>query len=166
MTIKLVSQDLLYFVLISFIFKSWDTDMEFVTSAFSYMYTLCPSFIPLFPFFIMRKVEQQMNSALRNRKNFSSGNTTVIQNDDNTADIFLHGNCIGYVDYSGKIAPTSGTLKISDAGWQTVTTKSRLNALCDEFAYGCYVFQKNFDWFLGDVDGNVRPFPTEEFVTV
>ena len=72
--------------------------MEFVTSAFSYMYTLCPTFIPLFPFFIMRKVEQQMNSALRNRKNFSSGNTTVIQNDDNTADIFLHGNCIGYVE--------------------------------------------------------------------
>ena len=114
----------------------------------------------------MRKIEQQMNSALRNRKNFSSGNTTVIQNDDNTADVLLHGNCIAYVDYSGKIPPTNGTLKISDAGWQTVTTKSRLNALCDEFAYGCYVFQKNFDWFLGDRDGNKRPFPSEEFVTV
>ena len=29
MTVELVSQDLLFFVLISFIFKSWDTDMEF-----------------------------------------------------------------------------------------------------------------------------------------
>ena len=166
MTIKLLSQDLFTFVLISIIFKSWDTDIFEVHRILDlYVYPLS-LFIPFIPFQIMRKVEQQMNSALRNRKNFSSGNTTVIQNDDNTADIFLHGNCIGYVDYSGKIAPTSGTLKISDAGWQTVTTKSRLNALCDEFAYGCYVFQKNFDWFLGDADGNKRPFPTEEFVTV
>ena len=45
--------------------------MEFVTSAFSYMYTLCPTFIPLFPFLIMRKVEQQMNEAILNRRIFS-----------------------------------------------------------------------------------------------
>ena len=38
--------------------------MEFVTSAFSYMYTLCPFSFLLFPFFIMRKVEQQMNEAI------------------------------------------------------------------------------------------------------
>ena len=50
MTVKLLSQDLFTFVLISIIFKSWDTDMEFVTSAFSYMYTLCLTFIPFIPF--------------------------------------------------------------------------------------------------------------------
>ena len=161
MTVELVSQDLLQFVLISFIFKSWDTDMEFVTSAFSYMYTLCPSFIPLFPFFIMRKVEQQMNEAILNRKDFFKGNTSVenyiTETGAREAVVKLHGN---------HIATVGDTLQISDAGWQTVTTKSRLNALCNEFAEGCYVFQKNFDWFLGDADGNVLPFPTEEFVTV
>ena len=161
MTVELVSQDLLQFVLISFIFKSWDTDMEFVTSAFSYMYTLCPTFIPLFPFLIMRKVEQQMNEAILNRKDFFKGNTSVenyiTETGTREAIVKLHGN---------HIATVGDTLQISDAGWQTVTTKSRLNALCNEFAEGCYVFQKNFDWFLGDVDGNVRPFPTEEFVTV
>ena len=161
MTVELVSQDLLQFVLISFIFKSWDTDMEFVTSAFSYMYTLCPSFIPLFPFFIMRKVEQQMNEAILNRKDFFKGNTSVenyiTETGAREAVVKLHGN---------HIATVGDTLQISDAGWQTVTTKSRLNALLNEFAEGCYVFQKNFDWFLGDADGNVLPFPTEEFVTV
>ena len=161
MTVELVSQDLLYFVLISFIFKSWDTDMEFVTSAFSYMYTLCPSFIPLFPFFIMRKVEQQMNEAILNRKDFFKGNTSVenyiTETGAREAIVKLHGN---------HIATVGDTLQISDAGWQTVTTKSRLNALLNEFAEGCYVFQKNFEWFLGDADGNVLPFPTEEFVTV
>ena len=161
MTIKLVSQDLLYFVLISFIFKLWDTDMEFVTSAFSYMYTLCPFLILLFPFKTMRKIEQQMNEAILNRKDFFKGNTSVQNYTTETgareAVVHLHGN---------HIATIGDTLQICAAGWQTVTTKSRLNALCNEFAEGCYVFQKNFDWFLGDADGNVLPFPTEEFVTV
>ena len=161
MTIKLVSQDLLFFVLISFIFKSWDTDMEFVTSAFSYMYTLCPFLFLLFPFKTMRKIEQQMNEAILNRKDFFKGNTSVQHYTTETgareAVVHLHGN---------HIATIGDTLQICDAGWQTVTTKSRLNALCNEFAEGCYVFQRNFDWFLGDVDGNKRPFPTEEFVTV
>ena len=161
MTVKLLSHNLLQFVLISFIFKSWDTDMEFVTSAFSYMYTLCPFSFLLFPFFIMRKVEQQMNEAILNRKDFFKGNTSVenyiTETGAREAVVKLHGN---------HIATIGDTLQISDAGWQTVTTKSRLNALLNEFAEGCYLFQKNFDWFLGDADGNKIPFPTEEFVTV
>ena len=113
-------------------------------------------------FFIMRKVEQQMNEAILNRKDFFKGNTSVenyvdLRTGAMEAIVKLHGN---------HIATVGDTLQICDAGWQTVTTKSRLNALCNEFAEGCYVFQKNFDWFLGDSDGNVRPFPTEEFVTV
>mgnify|MGYP005721645757 FL=1 len=135
--------------------------MEFVTSAFSYMYTLCPFSFLLFPFFIMRKVEQQMNEAILNRKDFFKGNTSVenyiTETGAREAVVKLHGN---------HIATVGDTLQICDAGWQTVTTKSRLNALLNEFAEGCYVFQKNFDWFLGDADGNVLPFPTEEFVTV
>ena len=135
--------------------------MEFVTSAFSYMYTLCPFSFLLFPFKTMRKIEQQMNEAILNRKDFFKGNTSVenyiTETGAREAIVKLHGN---------HIATVGETLQICDAGWQTVTTKSRLNALCNEFAEGCYVFQRNFDWFLGDVDGNKRPFPTEEFVTV
>ena len=161
MTIKLVSQDLLYFVLISFIFKSWDTDIFEVHRILDlYVYPLF-LFIPFIPFQTMRKVEQQMNEAILNRKDFFKGNTSVenyiTETGAREAVVKLHGN---------HIATVGDTLQICDAGWQTVTTKSRLNALCNEFAEGCYVFQKNFDWFLGDADGNVRPFPTEEFVTV
>ena len=156
MTVKLLSQDLLQYVLISIIFKSWDTDMEFVTSAFSYMYTLCPLLFLLFPFKTMRKIEEQMNEAILNRKDFRKDNTEVITISD-CSFVYLHGN---------HIATVGKTLDICDAGWQTVTTKSRLNALLNEFAEGCYLFQKNFDWFLGDADGNKIPFPTEEFVTV
>ena len=37
---------------------------------------------------------------------------------------------------------------IKDGGWQSNTTKSRLNALLDEFSYGMRVFQKNWEWFV------------------
>ena len=130
--------------------------MEFVTSAFSYMYTLCLTFIPFIPFQTMRKIEQQMNKAILNREDFKKDNTEVITISD-CSFVYLHGN---------HIATVGDTLDICDAGWQTVTTKSRLNALLNEFAEGCYLFQKNFDWFLGDADGNVLPFPPEQFVTV
>ena len=162
MTIKLLSQDLFTFVLISIIFKSWDTDVFEVHRILDlYVYPLS-LFIPFIPFQIMRKIEQQMNEAILNRKDFFKGNTSVENYVNNItgareAVVKLHGN---------HIATVGETLQICDAGWQTVTTKSRLNALCNEFAEGCYVFQRNFDWFLGDVDGNKRPFPTEEFVTV
>ena len=161
MTIKLVSQDLLQFVLISFIFKSWDTDIFEVHRILDLYVHPLSLFIPFIPFQTMRKIEQQMNEAILNRKDFFKGNTSVenyiTETGAREAVVKLHGN---------HIATVGDTLQICDAGWQTVTTKSRLNALCNEFAEGCYVFQKNFDWFLGDADGNVLPFPTEEFVTV
>ena len=161
MTVKLLSQDLLQFVLISIIFKSWDTDIFEVHRILDLYVHPLSLFIPLFPFFIMRKVEQQMNEAILNRKDFFKGNTSVENYITETgvreAIVKLHGN---------HIATIGDRLQICDAGWQTVTTKSRLNALLNEFAEGCYVFQRNFDWFLGDADGNVLPFPTEEFVTV
>ena len=161
MTIKLLSQDLFTFVLISIIFKSWDTDIFEVHRILDlYVYPLS-LFIPFIPFQTMRKVEQQMNEAILNRKDFFKGNTSVenyiTETGAREAIVKLHGN---------HIATVGETLQICDAGWQTVTTKSRLNALCNEFAEGCFVFQKNYEWFLGDVDGNKRPFPTEEFVTV
>ena len=161
MTIKLLSQDLFTFFLISIIFKSWDTDVLRIDHSHLYVYPLS-LFIPFIPFQIMRKIERQMNEAILNRKDFFSSNTSVENYVNNItgakeAGVKLHGN---------HIATVGDTLQICDAGWQTVTTKSRLNALCNEFAYGCYVFQKNYEWFLGDADGNKMPFPTEEFVTV
>ena len=162
MTIKLLSQDLFTFVLISIIFKSWDTDIFEVHRILDLYVHPLSLFIPFIPFQTMRKIEQQMNEAILNRKDFFSSNTSVENYVNNItgvreAVVKLHGN---------HIATVGETLQICDAGWQTVTTKSRLNALCNEFAYGCYVFQKNYEWFLGDADGNKMPFPTEEFVTV
>ena len=89
----------------------------------------------------MRKIEKQMNQALRTFSNWSSGNTTVTST-PNEMLVHLHGNHIATLD---KITMD---LFIFDGGWQSNTTKSRLNAILTEFADGSSVFQRNFTWYL------------------
>ena len=92
---------------------------------------------------VMRKIETQMQNALRNRVNWSSGNTTVFNDNEGNQFVTLHGNLIASISNFGDI-------KLSSCGWQTVTTKSRLNAILDTFLHGLNVFQNNFEWFIGD----------------
>ena len=91
----------------------------------------------------MRLIEKQMNFALSNKGNWSKSNTSVVYNEStNCSSVYLHGHQIATLDHNNQ------ALKLSSCGWQTVTTKSRLNAILDEIDYGCKVFQKNFDWFV------------------
>ena len=94
----------------------------------------------------MRKIERDMNTAIRNRKEHWQCANTLVESfycsaTDRVGSIVkLHGNKIAEV-YANSIV-------LFDGGWQTVTTKSRLNALLDEFATGTGVIQRNFDWYL------------------
>ena len=92
-----------------------------------------------------------MNNAIKTQKNWAGSNTTVIT-EDNESRVMLHGNHIATYNHALK------ELELFDGGWQSVTTKSRLNALCDEFATGFGVFQKNFNWFISDFSGTAKPF--------
>ena len=85
-----------------------------------------------------------MNKALRTFSNWSSGNTTVTSTKEEML-VHLHGNHIATLNKA------TMTINLFDGGWQSNTTKSRLNAILNEFRYGdCSVFQKNFTWFLND----------------
>jgi len=101
----------------------------------------------------MRKIEAQMNQAILNRNNWSSSNTSVVISDSElTALVYLHGNLIAKVDQNND-------LTLFDGGWQSVTTKSRLNALCSQFAnVGTRVYQKNWTWFVSLFNGQSIPF--------
>ena len=50
----------------------------------------------------MRKIEEQMNMAIRSRKNWSGSNTTVTCFKENgvttEVNVLLHGNCIAWFD--------------------------------------------------------------------
>ena len=98
----------------------------------------------------MRKIEQQMIAAVQNNINWSSANTTVtIDEETNTSSVYLHGNLIATV--------TDNDMTIYDGGYQSVTTKSRINALCQEFCIaGEGVFQKDFAWYVRHCVGAVN----------
>ena len=106
---------------------------------------------------VMRKIEMEMNAAIRYRRNFSKANTSVRCFKTNgvttDVDVFLHGNHIASLDTA------TNQLTIKDGGWQSVTTKSRLNALLDEFVPSMGIFQKDWVWYLSDrLSGSVVPF--------
>lgn len=113
-----------------------------------------------FSLLIMRKIESQMCAAIQSSSNWTSSNTAVYFDETtSTSVVRLHGNKIAEI--------TDDTMTIFDGGWQSTTTKSRLNALCDEFCVaGEGVFQKNYKWFVRKFTaqlGTEKVFTTEEF---
>ena len=98
----------------------------------------------------MRKLEKQMNFALSNKSNWRGSNTVVEYNDStNCSSVYLHGHNIATLDHN------TNALKISSCGYETVTTKSRLNAILEERMYGCRVYQKNWEWFVSKYNQTV-----------
>jgi len=105
----------------------------------------------------MRKIEQQMNNAISNNLNWQSSNTAVTYCEEtNESKVYLHGNHIATVG--------DDFVMIFDGGWQSNTTKSRLNAICSEHGIaGEGVFQKAYQWFVRVTKDGGKTFQTEEF---
>ena len=83
----------------------------------------------------MRKIERQMNFAISNKGNWGSSNTRVeYNNNTNCSSVYLHGHQIATFDHNLK------AVKLSSCGYETNTTKSRLNAILDEVKYGANVY--------------------------
>ena len=83
----------------------------------------------------MRKITADAVRAFRNRQTFKRGNTEV-KVFDNSVALYLHGNMLA--EYA-----VDGGLYINDGGWQSNTTKERLNGLPN-----VSIHQKNFQWYL------------------
>jgi len=133
--------------------QSSDMLLALSTSTSNLLYTLL---FTLFFLITMRKVEMQMNTAIRNRVNWAGSNTTVMINENNNkARVFLHGNLIAEV--------CNEFVAIFDGGWQSNTTKSRLNALLTEFRPQAGVFQKDWTWFIRH-GNSVFPFKSGSLV--
>jgi hypothetical protein len=69
----------------------------------------------------MRKVTSKAIAAFQAGKNFKDGNTEVYVYADGTASLLLHCNEIAYKGIEG--------LRINLCGWNTNTTRERLNGL-------------------------------------
>ena len=94
----------------------------------------------------MRKIERQMNAAITAGKDWKSANTEVVAC-SNVCDVFLHGNLIARIGETW--------IELFDGGWQSNTTKSRLNAILAEHGIpGERVFQEKFTWFVNMKNAN------------
>ena len=98
----------------------------------------------------MPKIESEMQSAIVERRNWSKSNTCVSVDSDNNTTVTLHGNPIATIFNNGNI-------RLSSCGWQTVTTKSRLNAILDCFFHNLEVWQKDFTWYIGTPHSALSP---------
>ena len=102
----------------------------------------------------MRIIEKQMNTAILNCENWKNDNTEVLYSPERDASyVYLHGNHIATVGDT--------FIELYTCGWNTPTTKSRLNAILSEHANGARIFQKNFEWVIIDADNNA-PIPFTE----
>ena len=100
----------------------------------------------------MRKIEREMNAAIRDSRDWKCANTEVRTMEDGASEVYLHGNKIAEIgdDY----------VQIFDGGYQSATTKSRLNAILQAHAIkGECVFQKNFNWFIHKFIGQAGSSP-------
>tara|TARA_R110001592_G_scaffold115065_2_gene315299 strand:- start:1678 stop:1968 length:291 start_codon:yes stop_codon:yes gene_type:complete len=86
----------------------------------------------------MRKITQESIAAFNSNETFSKSNTAVSVTDTTTV-LLLHGNSIAFKDR------TTGKVKITHCGWDTTTTKERLNAID-----GVSIQQRQFQWYLND----------------
>lgn len=99
----------------------------------------------------MRKITTQMQSAVYYGENFKLSNTQVIS-DDNETSVLLHGNEIYKHDKK------SGVKSYSSCGWESNTSKERLNAL---LVGNVHISQKAYTWYL--VDNNNPKIKIEWF---
>lgn len=89
----------------------------------------------------MRKIEEQMNAAISDCRDWRSGDTVVTYDPvEEISHVHLYGN---------KIAEVGEMIRLYDGDHQTKTTKSRLNAILSEHGEpGDRVFQKKGEWFV------------------
>ena len=85
-----------------------------------------------------KQVSKDAARALMNHEKFKRGNTKVEVDSDGAAYLKLFHNTIACHE-------ADGTLKITNAGWSSVTTKDRLNALPH-----VNIDQRNYTWYLHD----------------
>jgi len=83
----------------------------------------------------MRVIERKMLRAIDARRNWRCGNTRTEILFNNFCVVYLHNNPICVIDYAREMR------YFSSCGWNTNTTKSRLNAL------GARIYQRNWIWY-------------------
>tara|TARA_R110002110_G_C13140536_1_gene689719 strand:+ start:390 stop:686 length:297 start_codon:yes stop_codon:yes gene_type:complete len=97
----------------------------------------------------MRKVTKQIAEAFDRGISETVGNTTTTG-----FSVFLHGNKIVELDPSGNVF-------MSLAGWNTPTTRERLNGIAEVLGLNARFSQKNFDPYF-----NGKPIGSSQWIQI
>lgn len=87
----------------------------------------------------MRVVEKKMIDAIINQKNLSCDNTKVVSQKDNV-EVYLFDNLICKINRD--------FVDITNCGYKTSTTKSRLNSILLTFVKDRFIYQKKHEWYI------------------
>ena len=99
----------------------------------------------------MRQITAQTAHAVEQKKNMSKGNMAVFyKKDTDLSLVYLHGNLIATMNHS------ENNLYVRSAGWQSNTTKERLNGLLNYFGYNLGIYQKNWNWYIRTNNGDIN----------
>lgn len=88
----------------------------------------------------MRKIEEQIIEAIKDRT--FSGRLSIrdeIRNDSGYTNYVLHNTKVCIINWTKK------SIEFTAGGWETPTTKSRINAIMGHFKLG-RIYQKDFVW--------------------
>ena len=79
----------------------------------------------------------------------SNYKTTWVENHDGGNVTYQNTNIVAW---------KSGEITLNSGGWETVTTKRKMNQAAHQFALGYGVYQKDFEWFVDLPGGKTVPF--------
>lgn len=97
----------------------------------------------------MRKITQEAANSFWGAEFGMQKDNTIVMSDIMGGKLFLHGNLIAERD-------KFDILTISSCGWQTNTTKERLNGILSKV--GAKISQVKGVWFVDCKEGNTRLF--------
>ncbi len=75
----------------------------------------------------MRKIENDIVSAIKAKSNATFGNTEIVVSDDGNIQVELLGSAIVRIENNAKY------IFVSLAGWNTATTRGRINAVLQHY---------------------------------
>tara|TARA_R110000751_G_scaffold235058_1_gene336552 strand:- start:24 stop:335 length:312 start_codon:yes stop_codon:yes gene_type:complete len=90
----------------------------------------------------MRQITNDSVNAFMNGQKFSQSNMKV-EVLPNVTILNYHGNSIAY-----KYNDPKGTIAITNCGWESTTTKERLNGVLHKAGKSYNIKQKDFVWYL------------------
>lgn len=76
--------------------------------------------------------------------------TTVATGEDGKTRVTYHSTAIVTFDAESVV--------LDSGGYQTVTTKRKMNQAANQFGLGFAVYQRDFDWFVRLENGQETPF--------